>query len=295
MAGLRKVVRLLGALVVMVVSVLFMACERDETVDVGEGISFNETGYPIVDETIQFTIATKKRHDVAPFGEMQFWRDMEERTNVRIDWDITPDDVWPEKKSLIFASGDLPDAVYGSWTLTVPDILSYADQGLLIPLNDLIEEYAPNIQALFEQRPAVRRSITAPDGNIYTLPSVRERGNFANLAMFINQEWLDTLGLEHPETMEELKDVLIAFKTEDPNGNGLADEIPLTFSGLKWAGIYPLFSAFGVSLTGGSNGAGWFAISAEDPDTLVWATTTDAFKAGMQYFADLYSEGPDRH
>lgn len=43
----------------------------------------------------------------------------------------------------------------------------------------------------------------------------------------INKVWLDKLGLEVPTTLAELKEVLIAFRDGDPNGNGIQDEIPM--------------------------------------------------------------------
>ncbi len=43
----------------------------------------------------------------------------------------------------------------------------------------------------------------------------------------INVDWLNKLGLEKPTTVEELYDVLVAFRDNDPNGNGKKDEIPL--------------------------------------------------------------------
>ena len=77
--------------------------------------------------------------------------------------------------------------------------------------------------------------ITAPDGHIYSFPWIEELGagkesiHSVNDFPWINVEWLNKLGLKMPTTTEELKQVLIAFKTKDPNGNGKADEIPMSF------------------------------------------------------------------
>jgi len=43
----------------------------------------------------------------------------------------------------------------------------------------------------------------------------------------VNVEWLEKLGLEKPTTIDELYNVLVAFRDRDPNGNGKKDEIPL--------------------------------------------------------------------
>ena len=61
---------------------------------------------------------------------------------------MSSDDGWNEKKSLLFASNKLPDAFYGQGILTDVDIMKYASQGMLIPLNDLIDEYAPNLRCV---------------------------------------------------------------------------------------------------------------------------------------------------
>ena len=96
---------------------------------------------------------------------------------------------------------------------------------LFIALNDLIDQYCPNLKAEMAKRPGAEERITAPDGNIYSLPFLGRSGN-GWINSFINQPWLDKLGLEMPTTLDEFYEVLKAFKTQDPNGNGIADEIP---------------------------------------------------------------------
>jgi putative aldouronate transport system substrate-binding protein len=72
---------------------------------------------------------------------------------------------------------------------------------------------------------------TAPDGNIYGLPQFNDcfHCSYPN-KMWLNSKWLKQLGLEAPTTTEEFKAVLEAFKNQDPNGNGQADEVPLSGS-----------------------------------------------------------------
>jgi hypothetical protein len=66
--------------------------------------------------------------------------------------------------------------------------------------------------------------MTAGDGNMYFVPNIPD--GFAQKGWFIRQDWLDKLGLQAPKTVDELRGVLTAFKTRDPNGNGQADEVP---------------------------------------------------------------------
>lgn len=164
----------------------------------------------------------------------KFTAHIEDKFNIKFDWQINPSDGAKEKRQISLASGDYPDA----YLLTAyidefsqGDVLKYGQQGVLIPLNDLIEQYAPNIKAAMEKTPAMKSLITAPDGNIYGLGAYAEcfHCSYPN-KMWINTEWLKKLNLEEPKTTEEFKQMLEAFKTQDPNGNGKADEVPLSGS-----------------------------------------------------------------
>ena len=80
---------------------------------------------------------------------------------------------WNEKKKLAFASGDLPDVFFSAF-LTAQEEMSYGEQGILIPLEGMIEKYAPNIKKCLEENPGVKKSITLPSGNIVALPAIHE-------------------------------------------------------------------------------------------------------------------------
>jgi putative aldouronate transport system substrate-binding protein len=127
--------------------------------------------------------------------------------------------------NLLIASGNLPDIVGGDATGGLKDdFIRYGLEGAFVPLNDLIEENAPNLKAFFDSHPAIKASISGPDGNIYYIPYVPD-GKFSR-GWFIRQDWLDKLGLKQPETPEEVHAVLTAFRDQDPNGNGEKDEVP---------------------------------------------------------------------
>lgn len=128
----------------------------------------NPTGMPITNDVVTFELAAKSRHN-KNFANLEFFQTLEKETNIHIDWNMSSEDGWNEKKGLIFA-GDLPDAFYGQAILTDVDVIKYASQGLLIPLEKLIDEYAPNVKRLLENE-TYRKLLTAPDGHIYALLS----------------------------------------------------------------------------------------------------------------------------
>lgn len=121
--------------------------------------------------------------------------------------------------NLMIASKELPDIVGGKRQ----EIIKYGQEGAFIPLNDLIEQYAPDIKKILDENPDVRAAITAEDGNIYQIPFMFK--DIVSEAYFIRQDWLDKLGLQIPTTVDELHDVLKAFVEQDPNGNGVKDEV----------------------------------------------------------------------
>ena len=129
---------------------------------------------------------------------------------------------WEEKKNAILSSGDVPDVFLGG-AITDADISAYPE--LFLPLNDYVEEQAPNVMRMFEEKPDTRMLAVFTDGNIYGLPSVKFHRPDSTSMMMINQDWLDALGLETPRTLEEFRDVLRAFRDGDPNEMCIRDRI----------------------------------------------------------------------
>ncbi len=210
----------------------------------------NAASFPLKDP-ITLTGFVQKSPQVTKndFNDMQVFEQLEQATNVKVNWTMVTGDVLSEKKNLTFASNNLPDFFLGSNVLTNQDIIKYGSQGQLIPLEGLIDQYAPNAKQLFETRPDIKKAITAPDGHIYAMPMVfEEMNNTAPDALFINKEWLDQLGLPVPTTTEQFEATLKAFKGKDLNNNGKNDEIPFSFIyGQYIQGLYSMAGSFGFA------------------------------------------------
>ncbi|MFC4098979.1 ABC transporter substrate-binding protein [Paenibacillus xanthanilyticus] len=223
-------------------------------------------------------------------NEKLIFKRLEEKTNVHVNWKNFTRDVFAEKRNLAMASGDLPDAIfdagYGDY-----ELLKLAKDGAIIPLNELIETHMPNLKKVLEEAPEYKSMMTAPDGNIYAFPWIEELGSgkeriqSVDAVPWINVEWLKKLGLDMPKTTEELKQALIAFKTQDPNGNGQADEIPLSFINKPGAeDLVFLFASFGLG---------------ENPDhavvtndgKVVFTPAEEDYKNAVKYIHELYKEG----
>lgn len=252
----------------------------------GPDDNFNPTGYPIVDEKIELNVLVAVGPMSGDFNEMQVFKDLEEKTNIKINFEQVPPNAWAERKNLALASQDMPDIIIGGiGGMSDSEVIKYSKQGIFMPLNNLIEEYAPNFKKLLADKPDLDAVVRNPEGNIYGLPFYNEQETERipdNL--FINKTWLDNLGLEMPTTTEEYYEVLKAFKTGDPNGNGKEDEIPLTYrANQTLIGDFSLFGSFGV-LDNMNH------LMIEDGQVL-FSPIQDGYKEGIKWMNKLYTEG----
>lgn len=188
--------------------------------------AFNKTGLPIVNKSIKLTMMGQEDLQ-RTWEELYFFKGMEADTNIQFDFITLPGTSYQERKNLAFASNELPDLFFNGG-LSPNDEVNYGSQGMLIPLEQLIEDYAPTLSKMLQDNPDIRKSITAPDGHIYALPQIADHPRDRFSRLFVNGEWLKNLNInELPKTVDEFYNMLVAFRDKDPNQNGLADEIPL--------------------------------------------------------------------
>lgn len=247
-------------------------------------VEVNKEGYPIVDEKITMTMVAPGL-GINEWNDMDFIKDYEEKTGIHMDITTPPQSEFKTKLNLDFASGDIPDVIYagGPNTLNAAAEVDYGSQGLLAPLEDLIPEYAPNFNKLMEENPEIKKSITTTDGHIYAIPHINEgpTSKWIMGPVWYNGEWLNNLGVEElPKTTDEFYDLMVRFKNEDPNGNGEADEIPI--SDVNFGGIRHWFMpAFGLK--------GW-GVQVND-NKVSYSFTDPGFRGYLEFMHKLYADG----
>jgi len=263
-------------------------CAKKEVAPVNS-TNFNSTGLPIVKTKETLKIVSPKASLAPGYNEMTIFKNLEKSTNVHIDWNNIPDADYQTKKNLLLASGDLPDAFYSAG-FSDSDLNRYSKDGTIIPLNDLIDKYMPNLKKLLEKEPDLKTFITSPDGKIYSLPVGEEMGSGKGTIgadpyfYFINKKWLDKLGMKVPTTLDELHTALLAFKNNDPNGNGKNDETAMKYIEDWWcADIGNFFGSFGMP----------------DPNDhlivrngkVIYTAAQAEYKQAVQYFSKWVQEG----
>lgn len=257
---------------------------------VEEVANLNKMGLPIVNQPISLTFFTgKSPTNGSNFEETLIWKEYAKMTNMNIKFDLIPFDALVEKRNLVLAGGDYPDVFYTA-KLTPADLTRYGSQGVFVKLNDLIDKYAPNFKQLMDKYPNLKKGLTMPDGNIYSLPSFYDPSFLSLLIgspMWINNEWLDKLKMSEPKTTEEFYQYLKAVKNTDLNGNGKSDEIP--YSGVGTDSLLDqLKGAWGL----GTRGLGHKYVDI-DPATnqLRFIKTDLKYKELLQYVNKLYADG----
>jgi len=233
-------------------------------------IQMNHARYPVYDETWPVELAAR------------------ELTNIHLKNDTVGANMRTsentgrtEALNLMLAAGHIPDIVGSS---RIKDFVNqYGPEGAFLPLNDLIEEHAPHMKAFFDSKPHIQSAISAADGNMYYIPYLPD-GKYGR-AYFIRYDWLDNLGLEVPQTVEEFESALRAFKNDDPNGNGLQDEIP--YFARQWPELIRLVTLW----DGRSSGSDTYHDFYVNDGQLAHPYAGEGYREGIKNLARWYAEG----
>lgn len=203
----------------------------------------------------------------------------QEATGIAVDMTTIPSNSWVEKRNVALAGGTYPDMFYMA-DLGVADMQLYgADSGYLIDLLPLINDgKAPNFKKFADADEAILK-LTKLNGAVYALPWLSNGLNEPYFA--INTTWIKNLGMQTPKTLDELTEVLRAFATKDPNGNGKKDEIAIASAGnVYW--FEPLITCFGLPAAG---------VQEDANHKVFYGYTTQNFHDFMAWAASLYKEG----
>lgn len=277
------------ALVASAILLTLTACGGGNSKAATKDLGLENIEFPLKEEAnLKFMTQSSPISPQDPNEKLIFQR-LEKDTGVHVDWTNYQAD-FIEKRNLDISSGDLPDAIFNAGAGDY-DLLSWAKNDIIVPVNELVDQYMPNLKKIYEEHPEYKELSTAPDGKMYSFPWIEELGadkesihTVSNMA-WINVEWLDNLGLAMPETTDELMAVLEAFKTKDPNGNGKDDEIPISFiNGPGNEDMKLLFGAFGI----GDNDD---HLVVDNDGILDFTADNPEYKEAVKYFNEMQTKG----
>lgn len=192
---------------------------------------------------------SKTANTCTSYDEVLGMQVLEEATGVDILWEHPPIGQEQEQFNLMVASQSLPDMIYWNW------MSSYAGgpekailDNVIVKLNDYLPQ-TPNIAALYEQYPELKKQAMTDEGTLYMFPFIRglclnpqdEIHNYF-VGPAYRKDWADALGIDEPRTIDELYQMLTAFKNSDPQRIAYSATQKSTDS----TGIYSMCAAFGV-------------------------------------------------
>ncbi|MDR1060609.1 MAG: extracellular solute-binding protein [Clostridiales bacterium] len=182
-----------------------------------QGAALNE--YP---ETLRIYASLDERITKAgkkDYNDVAAYQELERRTGTKIVWTLPPAGADANQDlNLLITSGDLPDIIRFGWNAAPGGVDKYYQDGVILRLTELLGEHMPNIDRLLTERD-IKKSLVYNADDIYFIPEIRKEGE---LNVFrgpvIRGDWLEQLGLPAPQTIDELRGALAAFRDSKPGG-----------------------------------------------------------------------------
>ena len=281
---------------------LFLGC-KDKNVSLNSGdiqkVDPNELAFPLKEKTVISGLTSFPPNTESNPNNRTIFRRLQEKTNVEVKWTAIQSDQWNDKITLAMANPKtLADFVFNA-SFNDSSLLKYADQGIIIPLEDYIDSYMPNLKAVFDKYPEYRAMCTDSNGHIWGLPWIEQLGSgkeaiqvIDNMS-FINKKWLDALGLKVPNTIEEFEKVLLEFKNK---ASLLQNKFKIDGSIIPMSFImndggqdpYVLINGFGEGYGDADKGR---HIAVTDNRKVICSATQEGFKKGTAWLHKLYEQG----
>lgn len=299
--------QMLGILLaVAMVSTLFTGCgQKQEGKEVSEHSSAESSqqevteetqagqettdSYRIFEEPVTITVLGGATNSDNDWNSTVQFQQYEEQLGIKLEaTTYASSDELKSKLSLLLASDELPD-ILANVGLTPDQRAEYGADGYLLDFSEYLD-IMPNLSAYMEKYPDYAACLKDDEGHIYGLSQINESADmYRVLCTWINQKWLDNLGLEKPKTLDELYDVLVAFRDEDANGNGDPDdEIPMGYQGDTWFQTeYIILWAHGIDV---ATTDGQYHRMIGENNQVVLGNTTENYKDFLKYMNKLYSE-----
>lgn len=172
------------------------------------------------------------------YDKIESLQELQKRVGIQIEWQAVDNSNADEQYKLMIAAGNYPDIIQwiqSSYPGGVPKLVS---EGVLIKLNNLIEKNTPNFKKILDSEPEIKKQILMDDGTIAVFPCINpmksedDLRRQATTGFVMRKDWLDRVNLNVPTTIDDWYTALKAFKDKDPNGDGIANEIPYDGTGI---------------------------------------------------------------
>ena len=193
---------------------------------------------PIVDEPLTLTywviLSGQANKAISSFDETLCYQELEKRTGIDLEFIHPPiGEKSGQSFNLLLASGDLPDMIQTKGAFgTANGFPLQPDQaikeGILISLNELVDQYAANFKGIIDNDKELKKAVTTDAGTIYGFPKVYLINDPPYLGPIVRKDWLEELGIDVPETVDDWTAMLTTFKEQK------GAEVPFSFRYKGW-------------------------------------------------------------
>ena len=250
--------------------------------------------FPLKEE-VTFKLAYRNAYDegVELLEKCEFWQELYETTNVKIELVQLPATDTMTKLNAMFMSNQEPDGIFSSF-MKDAEINELIGSDLLLPLTEYVgdAEIMPNFhERILSESPSTLGVITSPDGEVYALPRYDGlEASYLESPMWINKAWVEKAGwkVEDIKTIDDLETVLTYFAENDMNGNGKDDEIPyIVLQGNSHNHFEAFMGLYGIATKDGSYENYVYVKDGK----VTFAPTTDGFKDAITKLSSWYDKG----
>ena len=204
--------------VLLAAAMLLAGCGNGKDAKTGADVDIDLSSYPIeTDVMLSYFRAMPSNAAtlVENYGETNYAKEFEKRTGVKIEYLHPGANAIVEALNLMIASDELPDIVEYAWAADyVGGAYKAIKDEVIVPLNDY-KEYAPGLFSRLEANDEFDKAAKTDDGNYYGFPMIQD-GTLLSLTQgpVVRADWLEELGLEAPETIDDWTAVFAKAKSE---------------------------------------------------------------------------------
>ena len=239
--------------------------------------------YPLSDGSVTLRIITQRSDTYGiDAKDIWFWNWIQRVSGVKLDIEQVLNSALADRKTLLLASGDLPDLML-SMDFTTADLVTYGmEEGLFADLSEFVAnaDVMPNLAKCIEYDPSINALITCLDGKVYTLPGLRAAMIGESDRIFIDSDLLAAVGKELPTTLDDFIDTMYAFKEYNP------ELIPLGGADKAYSPMYYILNALGYLGGSGNDGT---SVTIRDGKAVIPAcdeTFVEALKIMNKFYTD---------
>ena len=178
---------------------------------------------------------------------------------------------------LAITAGEIPDMFI---VTNQNDLVQLAESGLIMPVDDVVDKYFTTWDKQIQSSDGGKLyEMAMYDGQCYGIPcNISDTDTFSYI--WLRKDWMDRLNLEAPKTMDDLRNIMLAFKEAKLGGSentyGMVIDKDLYYSTRGLFAGYGAYPEFWVE---------------DESGNLVWGGTQENVKKALTFLNGLYNDG----